>query len=111
LHFSSSIHNPLTYQPDFYLKPPVESDSQPARLYTRPYPYATEVVLEATNLNQLKQGRFYQELIFSPTNPNLTQPLEFYFNLTITMHENSLIQLTSLKLEQNITLNADQLKA
>jgi DNA-binding HxlR family transcriptional regulator len=106
--FSSSIHNPLTYQPDFYIKPSVESDSKLAQVYSSSYPYANEVIIVEKN-NPAVQGTFYQELIFSPINPNLSKPLEFYFNLSVTMHENSLIQLTSLKLEKNITLSADAL--
>jgi hypothetical protein len=107
--FSSSIHNKLTYQPDFYLKPNAESDTQPIEVYTSTDPYGSEVTLKAKNLNGANQGKFYQELIFSPTNPDTSKSLEFKFKLLITMHEKSLIQLTSLRLDSNLNLAADAL--
>jgi hypothetical protein len=107
--FSSSVHNELTYQPDFYLKPNAESDSQPIEVYTSTDPYGSEVTLKAKNLNGASQGRFYQELIFSPTNPDTTKSLEFKFKLLIIMHEKSLIQITSLRLDSNLNLAADAL--
>jgi hypothetical protein len=107
--FSSSVHNQLTYQPDFYLKPATKSDSQPIEVYNGPYPYANEVTIVAKNLNVASQGKFYQELLFSPTNPDKSKPLEFEFKLLITMHESSLIQLTSLKLDSHFNLGANAL--
>jgi DNA-binding HxlR family transcriptional regulator len=103
--FSSSVSNQFTYEPDFYLKPNPKSNSELADVYSNPYPDGNDVTIISNN-NVANQGRFYQELIFSPTNPDLSKPLEFYVNLSITMHESSLIQLTLLKLESNITLNA-----
>ncbi len=106
--FSSSIHKPLTYQPDFYLKPTSEADSQLIELSTS-YPYANEVTLKVNHVNIEKLGEFYRELIFSPINPDNSKLLEFNFRLLISMHENSIIQLTSLVLDSQINLVADKL--
>ncbi len=106
---SSSIHRPLTCQPDFYLKPTYPSNKYNIECYASPQPYATETMLSAKNLHLASDEGFYQELVFSPTNPDLSIPLEFYFSLSIVMHENSLIQLTSLQLGNSIALNATAL--
>lgn len=106
--FSSSVKNQFTYEPDFYLKPNTESNSQLADVYSNLYPNGNDITLISNN-NVANQGKFYQELVFSPTNPDLSEPLEFYINLSIAMHENGLIQFTSLRFEGNITLNASAL--
>lgn len=90
------------------MKPTSESDAQTIDVHSS-YPYADKVTLTAKNLNVDKQGKFYQELIFSPVNPDTSKTLEFNFELSITMHEDSVVKLTSLLLNASFNLSAEAL--
>lgn len=107
LNLSSSVHQAVFYQPDFYLAPMNAAASHPTTLYLSP---EGKVVMIAKNLSELTytNSGYYQQFIFT-TIPNLSETLELYFDLSVAMHKESIIQLTSLKLDEAVTLNANKL--